>query len=129
MYLDESPSNSVTQPGLTVDAFFFTDSRGRHPRRASPSSIQQFDTGSEENPQDIAQGEAFAAQVVNAVLVQPILGDAALLLVWLLRRAQASLRPRAPAGGDNTDAIAPILSPGASAYDGFARYGFRVRPR
>jgi phospholipase C len=40
-----------------------------------------FETTSEENPQDVQAGEAFAAQVVNAVLAGP--GWPRTLLIWL----------------------------------------------
>ena len=39
-----------------------------------------FDTGSEENPQNVAQGEQFAAQVINAVMAGPRWDRT--LLIW-----------------------------------------------
>ena len=40
-----------------------------------------FKYGSEENPQDIAAGERFASQVINAVMAGP--GWPRTLLIWL----------------------------------------------
>jgi phospholipase C len=120
VYLDD-PSNS--SPNLvSVDAFFTDAAAGTLPGFAIIDP--QFDTGSEENPQDIAQGEAFAAQVVNAVLSSPSWGST--LLVWLYDEHGGYYDHVPPPAAIAPDAIAPILSPGASAYDGFARYGFRV---
>ena len=120
VYLDD-PSNS--SPNLvSVDAFFTDAAAGTLPGFAIIDP--QFDTGSEENPQDIAQGEAFAAQVVNAVLSSPSWGST--LLVWLYDEHGGYYDHVPPPAAIAPDAIAPILPPGASAYDGFARYGFRV---
>jgi len=53
---------------------------------------------SEENPQNIAAGEQFAAQVINAVVSGPRLAEDAADLE--LRRARRLLRPRAAAARD-----------------------------
>ena len=54
-----------------------------------------FDTESEENPQDLRHGEQLAAKVINAVMHSPELGEDAAHLD--LRRARWLLRPRAAA--------------------------------
>ena len=70
--------------------------RARGSCRRCPIVDPDFGLYSEENPQDITQGEAFSAAVVNAVMQRPRLGvDAADLD---LRRARRLLRPRAAAG-------------------------------
>ena len=86
-----------------------------------------FNSGSEEDPQDVSVGEAFAAQVVEAVMQGPAWSRT--LLVWTYDEhggyydhvppppalAPDSIAPRAPVGPN-----------GAKAYEGFRRYGFRV---
>ena len=57
-----------------------------------------FDKQSEENPQDIRQGERFAAAVINAVDAGPGVGEDVADLD--LRRARRLLRPRPAAGRD-----------------------------
>ena len=57
-----------------------------------------FGHQSEEDPQDIRQGERFAAAIINAVMHGK--AWAKTLLVWTVRRARRLLRPRRAAGGD-----------------------------
>ena len=56
-----------------------------------------FEVYSEENPQDIARGESFAAEVINRVMNGP--GLAAHDADLAVRRARRLLRPRPAAGG------------------------------
>ncbi|HLX88025.1 MAG TPA: alkaline phosphatase family protein, partial [Acidimicrobiales bacterium] len=86
-----------------------------------------FGSGSEENDQDISVGETFAAQVVQAVMQGPAWSRT--LLVWTYDEHGGYYDHVPPPPALAPDAIAP-LSPvgpnGASAYEGFRRYGFRV---
>ena len=83
-----------------------------------------FGVQSEENPQNIASGEAFVARVVNAVMSGP--GWAKTLLVWTYDEHGGYYDHVPPPAAIAPDSIAPAVTAGQSAYDGFARYGFRV---
>jgi phospholipase C len=80
---------------------------------------------SEENPQNIAEGEAFAARVINAVMAGPAWDRT--LLVWTYDEHGGYYDHVPPPAAVPPDSIPPQVPPGqGSAYDGFARYGFRV---
>jgi phospholipase C len=80
---------------------------------------------SEENPQNIAEGEAFAAKVINAVMAGPAWDRT--LLVWTYDEHGGYYDHVPPPAAVPPDNIPPAVPPGqGSAYDGFARYGFRV---
>lgn len=86
-----------------------------------------FDHGSEEDPQDITVGEAFSAQVVDAVLHGPAWSTT--VLVWTYDEHGGYYDHVPPPPALAPDAIAPLAPAGARgerAYDGFRRYGFRV---
>ncbi len=104
-------------------AGFFTDaSAGTLPGY----SLVEPDYGhqSEENPQNIAVGEEFAASVINAVINGPAWDRTALLLTYDEHGGYYDHVPPPPA--IPPDNIGPILVPGENGFDGFARYGFRV---
>ena len=79
---------------------------------------------SEENPQNIAVGEEFAASVINAVINGPAWDRTALLLTYDEHGGYYDHVPPPPA--IPPDSIGPTLVPGENGFDGFARYGFRV---
>jgi len=80
---------------------------------------------SEENPQNIAVGEAFAAQVINAVMAGPAWDRT--LLVWTFDEHGGYFDHVPPPPAVPPDSIAPQVPPGqGGALDGFGRYGFRV---
>ncbi len=83
-----------------------------------------YGTQSEENPQNIAAGEEFAAQVVNAVMNGPAWDRT--LLIWTYDEHGGYYDHVRPPRAIPPDDIPPALTDGLSAYDGFARYGFRV---
>ncbi len=107
---------------VSIDAFFTDAAAGTLPGFAIIDP--QYDTGSEENPQDIAVGEAFAAQVVNAVMSSPAWPRT--LLVWTYDEHGGYYDHVPPPPAIAPDSIAPIVPSGESSYDGFQRYGFRV---
>ena len=84
----------------------------------------EYGTADEENPQNIARGEAFAAQVINAVMAGP--GWERTLLIWTFDEHGGYYDHVRPPRAVPPDAIAPAVPAGQSAYDGFGRYGFRV---
>ena len=83
-----------------------------------------YGTQSEENPQNIAVGEAFSASVVNAVINGPAWDRT--LLIWTYDEHGGWYDHVPPPAAIPPDNIAPQVTTGVSAYDGFGRYGFRV---
>jgi phospholipase C len=85
----------------------------------------QYGTQDEENPQNIALGEAFAAQVISAVMAGPAWSRT--LLIWTYDEHGGYYDHVPPPRAVPPDSIAPQVAAGqGTAYDGFARYGFRV---
>jgi phospholipase C len=83
-----------------------------------------YSNQSEENPQNIAVGEEFAASVVNAVINGPAWDRTALLLTYDEHGGYYDHVP--PPAAIAPDSIGPTLLPGENGFDGFHRYGFRV---
>jgi phospholipase C len=83
-----------------------------------------YGTQSEEDPQNIAVGEAFAAKVVNAVMSGPGWGKT--LLIWTYDEHGGYYDHVPPPAAVPPDSIGPAAGGSVSAYDGFGRYGFRV---
>jgi phospholipase C len=80
---------------------------------------------SEENPQNIAVGEEFAASVINAVINGPGWDRTLLILTYDEHGGYYDHVPPPPA--IPPDSIGPTLEdPRENPFDGFARYGFRV---
>ncbi|MHB8330052.1 MAG: alkaline phosphatase family protein [Acidimicrobiales bacterium] len=83
-----------------------------------------FSTQSQENPQDLAVGEAFLATVVKAIGASPNWPKT--LLVVTYDEHGGYYDHVGPPVALAPDALPPVVQPGQSAYDGFCRYGFRV---
>jgi phospholipase C len=83
-----------------------------------------FDTQSEENPQDIGQGEAFASQVIHAVMSGP--GWPRTVLVWLYDEHGGYYDHVPPPRAVKPDDIAPGVDVPIHEPGGYDRYGFRV---
>jgi phospholipase C len=83
-----------------------------------------YDTQSQENPQNIVVGEALLAQVVQAVGSSPLWDKTILLIMYDEHGGYYDHVPPPPA--IPPDAIPPVVQPGEETYEGFARYGFRV---
>ena len=83
-----------------------------------------YGTQSQENPQNIVLGEAVLAGVVRALGGSPRWDRSLLLVVYDEHGGYYDHVPPPPALAP--DAIGPMVQPGESTYDGFARYGFRV---
>ncbi len=80
-----------------------------------------YGLSSEEDPQNIALGERFAAKVINAVMSGP--GWASTLLIWTFDEHGGYYDHVVPPAAIAPDDIPPAASP---AYSGFTQYGFRV---
>jgi phospholipase C len=83
-----------------------------------------YTTQSQENPQNIVAGEAVLAEVVKAVGSGPSWESTLLVITYDEHGGYYDHVPPPPALAP--DAIPPIVQPGESTYEGFARYGFRV---
>jgi len=83
-----------------------------------------FDKGSEENPQDIRVGEAFAARVINAALQGPAWDKT--LLVWCYDEHGGYYDHVPPPRAPVPDAVPPPIQVPPDQPGGYDRYGFRV---
>jgi phospholipase C len=83
-----------------------------------------YETQSEEDPQNIVAGEAFAASVIDAVMSGP--GWHKTLLLWTYDEHGGYYDHVPPPAAFAPDDIPPAVPSGESTYDGFSRYGFRV---
>jgi phospholipase C len=83
-----------------------------------------YDTQSQENPQNIAVGEGFLGQVIDALRSSPLWRKTLFILTYDEHGGYYDHVP--PPVALAPDAIAPVVNPGESTYDGYARYGFRV---
>ena len=79
---------------------------------------------SEEDPQNIIVGEAFVAQVLDALIKGP--GWPKTLLIWNYDEHGGYYDHVPPPPAIPPDNIPPAVLPGESAYNGFRQYGFRV---
>jgi phospholipase C len=83
-----------------------------------------YSTHSEENSQNIALGEAFASDVIRAVMAGPAWKST--LLIWTYDEHGGYYDHVPPPRAIPPDSIPPAPPTGESTYDGFGRYGFRV---
>ncbi|MHB1488237.1 MAG: alkaline phosphatase family protein [Acidimicrobiales bacterium] len=83
-----------------------------------------YGTQSQENPQNIALGEALLSRVVGAIGSSPEWLRTLLVLVYDEHGGYYDHVPPPPALAP--DLVPPMVQPGESPYDGFGRYGFRV---
>jgi phospholipase C len=83
-----------------------------------------YATQSEEDPQNIAVGEQFAARVISAAMSGP--GWATTLLIWTYDEHGGYYDHVPPPPAIAPDTIPPAITTGESAYNAFAQYGFRV---
>lgn len=110
---------------VPVDRFFSDAAAGTLPGFSIVDP--DFNTGSEEDPQNIANGQTFAAQVVSAVMQGPAWSKT--LLVWAYDEHGGyydHVPPPPALAPDSIAPQAPVGTGGEKAYDGFRRYGFRV---
>lgn len=83
-----------------------------------------FEEESEENPQDIQRGEAFAARVINAAMNGP--GWPKTLLVWCYDEHGGYYDHVPPPRAIKPDDIPPDIHVPPDMPGGYDRYGFRV---
>lgn len=113
---------NVGRKVVSIDDFYSDTSAGTLPgfSLVDPNYL----TNSEEDPQNIAAGEQFAAGVINAVIASP--GWDRTLLVWTYDEHGGYYDHVPPPPALAPDNIPPTVSSGESAFNGFAQYGFRV---
>ena len=104
-----------------IDAFFAAAASGALPGVSFVDPA--FERTSEENPQDVRDGEAFAASVVRAVMRGP--AWASTLLVWCYDEGGGYYDHVPPPPATEPDDRRPELAPGDPA-GRFDRLGFRV---
>jgi phospholipase C len=83
-----------------------------------------FGEESEENPQDIQVGEAFAARVINAAMAGP--GWPKTVLIWLYDEHGGYYDHVPPPRAVAPDDIPPDITVPSDMPGGYDRYGFRV---
>jgi phospholipase C len=83
-----------------------------------------YSTQSQENPQNIVVGEAFLADVVQALGASPAWSKT--LLVVNYDEHGGYYDHVAPPVALAPDLIPPVVAPGETSYEGFERLGFRV---
>ena len=105
-----------------IDQFFADAAAGHLP--AFTLIDPDYNTQSQENPQNIVVGEAFLAQVVQALGESPSWPTTLFVLVYDEHGGYYDHVPPPPALAP--DLIPPVVAPGEPTYDGFHRYGFRV---
>jgi phospholipase C len=106
----------------TFDQFFGDAAAGQLP--AFSLLDPNYGTESQENPQNIVVGEATLARVVDAVGSSPLWLHTLLVVTYDEGGGYFDHVPPPPAIAP--DPIPPIVQPGESSYEAFARYGFRV---
>lgn len=118
------PDSALLQEGhmKPIGAFFTDAAQGTLP---SFSFLDpDFNTQSQENPQNIVVGEAYLEQVVRALGASPKWSKTMFILTWDEHGGYHDHVP--PPVALAPDAVPPTVQPGESTYDGYARYGFRV---
>jgi len=83
-----------------------------------------YDTQSQENPQNITVGEGFLGTVIDALRNSPLWSKTLFILTYDEHGGYYDHVP--PPAALAPDSIGPVVNPGESTYDGYSRYGFRV---
>jgi phospholipase C len=114
------PANSLRVE--KIEHFFADAKAGKLPA----FSIVEPDYGntSEEDPQNIAAGEQFAASVIDAVMSGPNWSKTVLIWTYDEHGGYYDHVPPPAAVAPDNEGPDPLL--GGPKYDGFGRYGFRV---
>ncbi len=111
------------QQNLSPIAQYFTDAAaGTLPAVTFVDPV--FDVESEENPQDIQVGEAFASRVINAAMAGP--GWPRTVLIWLYDEHGGYYDHVPPPRAVAPDDIPPDIHVPPDMPGGYDRYGFRV---
>ena len=117
------PELLVRHPGAVKDTddFFAAAKNGTLPGFSIVEP--NYSKNSEENPQNIASGEQFAATVIDAVMSGPAWEST--LLIWTYDEHGGYYDHVVPPAAPAPDNIGPDTN-GGPVYTGFKQYGFRV---
>jgi phospholipase C len=106
----------------TIDQFLSDAAAGTFP---SFSFVEpDYSTTSQENPQNVAAGEGFMAEIINAVGHSPAWSKTVFILNY--DEWGGYYDHVIPPPALRPDDVLPILAPTELMYEGFQRYGFRV---
>ncbi|HEX3459280.1 MAG TPA: alkaline phosphatase family protein [Acidimicrobiales bacterium] len=105
-----------------IKQFFTNCAAGKLPKFCIVD--MNYDTQSQENPQNIVVGETFLASVVKAIGSSPNWEKTMLIITYDEHGGYFDHVP--PPVALAPDLIPPFVQPGESTYEGFNRYGFRV---
>ena len=123
MELYPSNDGAFSETNAPPIAQFFSDAKaGKLPQFSLLDP--DYGTQSQENPQNVAVGEGFLGQVIDALRTSPLWRKTLFILTYDEHGGYYDHVP--PPVALAPDAIPPTVQPGESTYDGFARYGFRV---
>ncbi len=112
---------NVGRKVVNIDHFFTDAAAGKLPGFSLIDP--NFEKDSEEDPQNVAAGEQFAAKVIDAVMTGPGWGKT--LLIWTYDEHGGYYDHVPPPPAIAPDDIKPD-APASQQYGGFTRYGFRV---
>jgi phospholipase C len=131
-YYAEAPSSLIwtylaKEPNIAphvvgISEFFADAAAGTLP--AYSMIDPNFDTSSEENPQDVQFGDQFLSEVVNAVMQSPQWPNT--VLVWTYDEGGGYYDHVPPPPAVKPDAVPPMLAATDPRGAVFNRYGFRV---
>ena len=119
LYTDDVPN--ITENVVAIGEFFTDCANGTLP--AYSMVDPNFEDSSEEDPQDVQNGDYFLSQVINAVMQSPQWPHT--LLVWTYDEGGGYYDHVPPPRAVKPDDVPPMLTAGDRP-GSFDRYGFRV---
>jgi phospholipase C len=118
--LEDGITNSNNQ--LSMSDFYSDAAAGTLPNYCMVDP--NFEDSSEEDPQDVQNGDYFLSQVINAVMSSPQWEST--LLVWTYDEGGGYYDHVPPPKAVKPDHVPPVLASGDPSGAVFNRYGFRV---
>jgi phospholipase C len=119
-YLAEEPD--ILSNLVNIDQFFSDAAAGTLPGFSLVDP--NFNTQSEEDPQDVQFGDVFLSQVIHAVMDSPQWPTT--MLVWTYDEGGGYYDHVPPPSAVRPDDVSPMFHPGDPPGRVFNRYGFRV---
>ncbi len=116
------PIGEPASDGKKATGFFADAANGTLPQYTFLEP--NYNTTSEENPQNIVLGEQFTASVIDALMSGPAWAETLMVLTYDEHGGYYDHVP--PPAALAPDDIPPDVPKGESAYNGFKQYGFRV---
>jgi len=122
VYLPLAQQPSLQSNLAGIEQFFTDAHKGTLPRVSLVDP--NFETDSEENPQDVQYGEVLLAQVVNALMASPLWEK--LVLIWTYDENGGYFDHVPPPRAVTPDDVPPDITVPPDQPGGYDRYGFRV---